>query len=95
MTMRPNLPRAGSMHLKNQPKTAHIIVPEEWWVMTYQGVLCQIKDTTDYVDNVHRYRRNGWTSAVVARTQAAKMNAIFHTTDFDIRQIQGTDHGSS
>lgn len=95
MPMRPNLPRAGSMHLKNQPKTAHIITPEAWWVMTYQGRLCQIKDTHDHEDNVHRYRRNGWTSQRVAETQAAKMNTLFHTDLFGIQQIQGTDHGSS
>lgn len=93
--MRPPLPQAGSMHLRNQAKTAHIIVPQEWWVMTYQGQLCQIKDTHDYQDDVHRYRRNGWTGETVARSTARRMNELFHTTDFDVRQIQGADLGSS
>jgi hypothetical protein len=83
------------MHVKNQPKTAHIITPPEWWVMTYQGRLCQIKDTHDHEDNVHRYRRNGWTSQRVAETQAAKMNQMFHTQDFDTQQIQGAQNGTS
>ena len=93
--MRPSLPLAGSMHLRNQPKTAHIIVPTEWWVMTYQGALCQIKDTHDHEQDVHRYRRNGWTGETVARSTARQMNELFHTTDFGVRQIQGADLGSS
>lgn len=83
------------MHMRNQPKTAHIIVPDAWWVMTYQGGLCLIKDTHDYADNVHRYRRNGWTSETVARSTARRMNNMFHTQEFDVRQIQGGDNGTS
>jgi len=55
----------------------------------------QIKDTHDYADDVHRYRRNGWTGETVARSTARRMNELFHTTDFDVRQIQGADLGSS
>ena len=77
----------------NKTKTAHIIVPEEWWVMTYQGRLCQIKDTSNYEDDVHRYRRNGWTSRVTAESAARKMNQLFRTQDFAILQIQGADRG--
>jgi len=81
--------------MRNQAKTAHIIVPDAWWVMTYQGALCQIKDTHDYSDDVHRYRRNGWTSETVARSTARKMNELFHSEHFGVRQIQGVNHGSS
>lgn len=83
------------MCLKNQPKTAHIIVPDAWWVMTYQGSLCQIKVSDNYVDNVHSYRRNGWTSRTVAESTARKMNELFHTLDFGVREIPGSDHGTS
>ena len=86
--MRTPLPQAGSI-ATTRGKTAHIIVPDEWWVMTYQGRLCQIKDTDDYADDCHRYRRNGWTSERVARTQAVKLNALFRTEDFSVQQIQG------
>lgn len=61
--------------------------------MTYQGRMCQIKDTDLYRDDVHRYRRNGWTSANTAQTQATRLNHLFHTEDFGIRQIQGPEHG--
>jgi len=93
--MRPLLPQAGSMPLKNQPKTAHIIVCETWWVMTYQGNICQVKVTHNYQDNVHSYRRNGWTSRTVAESTARKMNELFHCKDFAVREIPGSDHGRS
>ena len=83
------------MNRPRQGKTAHIIVPPDWWVMTYQGQVCQIKDTTDHVDDVHRYRRNGWSTRTVAESTARKMNQLFHCEDFGVRQIAGTDHGSS
>ena len=79
--------------MRNKTKTAHIITPDEWWVMTYQDRLCVIKDTDDHRDGVQRYRRNGWSSRRVAETQAAKLNQQFHCDDFGFRQIQGTDHG--
>lgn len=81
------------MPSNNTSKTTHIVVPPEWWVMTYQGRLCQIKDTDNYQDDVHRYRRNGWTSRRVAETQAAKLNQQFRTRDFGIMQVQGNDRG--
>lgn len=91
--MRKLLPQAGSMNRPRAAKTTHIITPPEWWVMTYQGRVCQIKDTNDYEDDVHRYRRNGWTSRTVAAGAANKMNQLFHTEDFGIRQVQGADRG--
>jgi len=81
------------MHNKNTTKTTHIIVPTQWWVVTYQNRVCLIKDTDLYQDDVHRYRRNGWTSQVTAESQARKLNQLFQTTDFDILQIQGDLHG--
>lgn len=81
------------MQLRNTTKSTHIITPQEWWVVTYQGRLCQIKDTNELQDNVHRYRRNGWSSAVTAQTRATKLNTLFRTTDFSILQIQGPDRG--
>lgn len=93
--MRPQLPRAGSVSHANHARTAHIVVPPEWWVMTYCDRLVQIKDTDNYQDDVHRYRRNGWTSRTVAESTARKMNAMFHCGDFGIRQIQGADLGTS
>jgi len=93
--MRPSLPQAGSWPVRNQPKTAHIIVPEEWWIMTYRGAVCMIKDTHNYADDRHRYRRNGWTGETVARSTARRMNELFHTEDFGVRQIAGGDHGRS
>lgn len=83
------------MHLRNQAKTAHIIVPDAWWVMTYQGSLCQIKVSDNYQDNVHSYRRNGWTSETVARSTARRMNELFHTEEFGVQQIAGATDGSS
>ena len=83
------------MSLRNQPKTAHIIVPEEWWIMTYRGAVCMIKDTHNLEDNVHRYRRNGWTGRTVAESTARKMNLMFHCDDFGVRQITGAVDGSS
>ena len=83
------------MNRPRQGKTAHIIVPPVWWVMTYQGQVCQIKDTNNYEDDVHRYRRNGWSTRTVAESTAQKMNQLFHCQDFGVRQITGTDHGSS
>ena len=65
------------------------MIPDAWWVMTYQGRVCQIKDTDQYRDDTQRYRRNGWTSETTARTQAAKLNQIFHTEEFGVRQVQG------
>lgn len=91
--MRSPLPRAGQMHKQNTTKTAHIIVPDSWWVVTYQGRVCLIKDTDLYQDSTHRYRRNGWSSPVTAQTQATKLNQLFQTTDFGILQIQGNDRG--
>lgn len=93
--MRLPLPRAGSRTTPDRQRTTHIVVPAEWWVMTYQTQLVQIKDTDNYQDNVHRYRRNGWTSRTVAESTARKMNQMFHTEDFGVRQIAGGDHGSS
>lgn len=93
--MRPNLPQAGSIARSGTTKTAHIMIPDAWWVMTYRGQVCQIKDTDQYRDEHHRYRRNGWTSETTARTQAEKLNQIFHTEDFAVRQVQGMDHGTS
>lgn len=92
--MRTALPQAGSIARTGTTKTAHIIVPESWWVMTYQGQVCQIKDTDAYSED-HRYRRNGWTSETTARTQAAKLNAQFRSQDFGVRQIQGMEYGTS
>jgi hypothetical protein len=83
------------MNRPQQGKTAHIIVPLDWWIMTYQGQVCQIKDTNNYEDDVHRYRRNGWSTRTVAESTARKMNQLFHCEDFGVRQIAGTDHGSS
>ena len=91
--MRKLLPQAGSMTTPGSRKHTHIVVPPEWWVMTYQGQLCQIKDTDLYQDHVHRYRRNGWTSRVVAQGAANKMNQLFHTEDFAVMQISGADRG--
>jgi len=93
--MRHPLPQAGSMHLRNQAKTAHIIVPVTWWVMTYQGSICQIKVSDNYQDDVHSYRRNGWSSRTVAESTARKMNQLFHCEDFAVQQITGAEHGSS
>lgn len=91
--MRSPLPRAGQMPKRNTTKTAHIIVPDSWWVVTYQGRVCLIKDTDMLRDDTHRYRRNGWTSANTAQTQATKLNQLFQTTDFGILQIQGDLRG--
>ena len=93
--MRTALPQAGSIARSGTTKTAHIMIPDAWWVMTYQGQVCQIKDTDQYRDEHHRYRRNGWTSETTARTQAAKLNQIFHTEEFGVRQVQGAEDGSS
>ena len=88
--MRTALPQAGSISRSGTTKTAHIMIPDAWWVMTYQGQVCQIKDTDQYRDEHHRYRRNGWTSETTARTQAAKLNQIFHTEEFGVLQVQGS-----
>ena len=87
--MRTSLPQAGSIVKAGTTKTAHIMIPAAWWVMTYQGQVCQIKDTDLYRDENQRYRRNGWTSETTARTQAAKLNAQFKCEDFSVLQIQG------
>ena len=92
--MRTSLPQAGSMNIDSR-KTAHIMILDAWWVMTYQGHMCQIKNTDNYQDDHHRYRRNGWTSETTARTQAAKLNQLFQTQDFAVRRIPGADDGSS
>jgi len=93
--MRPLLPQAGSMPLKNQRQTTHIMLPPEWWIMTYQGSICQIKVSDNYQDDVHSYRRNGWTSRTVAESTARKMNQLFHCEDFGVQQITGADRGRS
>ncbi len=92
--MRTALPQAGSMSMTSR-KTAHIMILDAWWVMTYQGRMCQIKNTDNYQDNHNRYRRNGWTSETTARTQAEKLNQLFHSQDFSVRCIPGADHGTS
>lgn len=93
--MRQSLPQAGSISRSGTTKTAHIMIPDEWWVMTYQGRVCQIKDTDQLRDEHHRYRRNGWTSETTARTQAAKLNRVFRCEDFGVLQVQGATHGTS
>lgn len=94
--MRTALPQAGSIQI-TPGRTAHIMIPDAWWVMTHCGVICQIKNSDDYQDDNHRYRRNGWTSETTARTQAAKLNAQFRTQDFGVLQVQisGEPHGTS
>ena len=92
--MRTALPQAGSIQI-TPGKTAHIMIPEAWWVMTYRGAICQIKNTDDYQDDHHRYRRNGWTSETTARTQAARLNQLFRCQEFGVLQVQGADDGSS
>lgn len=93
--MRTALPQAGSILRSGTTKTAHIMIPAAWWVMTYRGEICQIKDTDNYRDEHHRYRRNGWTSETTARTQAAKLNQQFRSAEFGVLQVQGANHGSS
>ena len=69
------------------------MIPDAWWVMTYRGQVCQIKDTDQYRDHTQRYRRNGWTSETTAQTQAAKLNSVFKCNDFSVLQVQGKHNG--
>jgi hypothetical protein len=61
----------------------HIHEPEAWWVITYQGKMVNFSRHDLLRDRV-RYTRNGWAQQASALNARDTLNALSHSTDFDV-----------
>lgn len=58
------------------------------WTVVYQGQPFQIRRESTIRDE-KKYIPNAWSQRGSAERQAQYLNRLFHTTDFEIAEIQG------
>jgi hypothetical protein len=85
-------PRKQEITRRTPPDADYDLVisgcPEGVWIVVYQGQPFQIRREHLYRDE-KKYLPNAWSQRGSAHRQAQYLNQVFHTTDFEIAQIQG------
>ena len=70
-------------------KTVDVILVNRFWAITYQGQLISVRHK-DYsqLNTGIKYRKTCFPTQAVATQMAAKLNQMFMTEDFDIKEIR-------
>lgn len=77
---------ALKIQLGRTTKCQSVKIPDQWWMLTYSGDICQVINSFDHTDRTE-YTRNGWTTQNTAQGKADRLNHQMKTDQFGIVQV--------